>query len=41
MDLLLGLAAGGFGGIIVGNRYLTALGLLAISASAAIAYFVV
>ena len=39
MDLFIGLAAGGFGGVIVGDRFVQALGLLAISASIAAYYF--
>jgi|JTFP01.1.fsa_nt_gb hypothetical protein len=38
MDLFIGLAAGGFGGIIVGDRFFQALGLVAISASIAVYY---
>jgi len=39
MDLFIGLAAGGFGGVIAGGRFVQASGLLAISASIAAYYF--
>lgn len=41
MDLFIGLAAGAFGGVIVGDRFIQALGLLAMSASIAVYYLAI